>query len=174
MANRVEKEYATALFELNPQDEVVEKNLAQLIEINKELLQNEELVKFIKHPKINKEDKKDLFKKAFVNFTILDFIYVLIDNDRLLSLQGIIEEYEVLYYKAKHIMPIEVVTAVELNQKMQNEIVKALEGKFTEKIKVRFSINTEIIGGVILKYNGQVLDNSCLGALASLRDFIRN
>ena len=38
MANRVEKEYATALFELNPQDEVVEKNLAQLIDIHKEIV----------------------------------------------------------------------------------------------------------------------------------------
>lgn len=174
MANRVEKEYANALFELNPTDEIVERNLAQLIDVNKEINNNDDLVKFIKHPQISKDDKKALFKKAFSNYDVSDFIYVLIDNDRLLSLEGIIQEYEVLYYKVKNIMPIEVVTSEELNNRIQKEVIKTLEKRFSENINVRFSSNKEILGGIILKYNGQVLDNSCLEQLSSLKDFIKN
>lgn len=174
MANNVELEYAQALFSIYYDDAVAKEVLNQLLVLRDVINSDLDISKFVSHPLISPEEKKKVITKAFKNCRILDFVCVLIDNNRLENLNGIIDQYEHFYYASKNIMPLEVVTASSLDEKVKQDIEKSLKKKFSKTVFVRYTVDKEIIGGAILKTSGQVLDNSYLGQLASLKDFLVN
>ena len=84
MINEVSLQYAKSLYELSTN---LEKDLNDLKVLTNAILESNELVKVLKHPSISKDEKKQIFKellKEKVENYFLYFIYVLVDNDRIL------------------------------------------------------------------------------------------
>lgn len=174
MLDHISSQYAKALFELS--SDKYELILEQLEIINKIILENEDLRKFLEHPKITIEEKKEVFQKSLVNFeeVVVNFIYVLIDNKRINLLDSIIKLYKELYNEANNIMEFELVSSTPLLDGDIQEIKDILKVKYNKNIIVNVSVSPDFLGGVVVKYKDQVIDDSVLTRIKNIRDFLKN
>ena len=168
MINNVSRQYAEALVSLNldTQETIEDLNLVN------ETLKDEQFLKFLQSPLINNADKREVIEKTFLDFKkdLISFLFVLIDNKRMDILDDIITSYVYLNDDFNNIMSVEIISAVELNKEQKEKIISTLEGHFKKRIKANTVIDTSIIGGLIVKYNGRILDNSLIGKLQSLKE----
>ncbi|HKM29354.1 MAG TPA: ATP synthase F1 subunit delta [Bacilli bacterium] len=168
MINAVAMQYAKALESLQlDYDKVVDD-----LQLLQDALKDKTLISFFDHPLIEKEAKKEVVLQTFPTFDqqLLYFIDVLIDNERMLILEDVIAAYVYLDDEKNNIMRVEIISSSALSKEQKEQLLAILEQRFDKKIKVSVIIDTKIIGGLIVKYNGQVLDDSVIGKLKSLKE----
>jgi F-type H+-transporting ATPase subunit delta len=168
MIDNVPKQYAEALvlLDLDTKETVDNLNLVRAA------LENDQFVKFLEHPLISNEEKREVIEKTFSDFKkdLISFLFVLIDNKRINILDDIISSYTYINDESNNIMSVEIISSNELTNEQIIAIIATLETRFKKKIKTTMVIDASIIGGLIIKYNGQVLDDSVIGKLKSLKE----
>ncbi|NLM32628.1 MAG: ATP synthase F1 subunit delta [Acholeplasmataceae bacterium] len=174
MQKELSFQYAKALYELANSNH--QKILEQLDVINQVVRNNEDFYKFLTHPKIDDEDKKALIKETFIDFEhlIIHFLYVLIDNKRIDYLDSIVTTYRNMYYEEKNIIHCEVISATSLSNENIEKIKNVLCAKFNKEILLDVKINPEHLGGLIIKHDDQVLDDSILTKMGNIREHLKN
>ncbi|MDD4057256.1 MAG: ATP synthase F1 subunit delta, partial [Bacilli bacterium] len=98
------------------------------------------------------------------------FIFVLIDNERMAMIEDIIDSYIFINDEKNNIMRVDILVSTSLTKEQEEQLIQILAQRFGKKIKANIVIDTKIIGGLIIKYNGQVLDDSVIGKLKSLKE----
>ena len=93
----------------------------------------------------------------------------MIDKNRLYLLPNIEYLYNKRISEAANILDIEAVTAIELDDELQNALQFRLEKITGKNIRITNAVTPSIIGGVILKCRGNVIDGSILTQLKSLQ-----
>lgn len=174
MTDALTKSYGVALF-----DSLQEKNvsldlaLTELAQIEK-IITEEKINKFLIHPNIDNNEKINVIKSAFKDFnqTIVSFIFVLIENNRIDYFSGIIESFKELYNELKGIINVEVITREHLSRETFDKIIKLLEKNYQKKVEPVELIDEDIIGGIIVKVNGTIIDDSILNKLKAIKDTV--
>lgn len=67
---------------------------------------------------------------------------------------------------------VEVTSALPLLEEEKNTIKKDLGGKISKDITVKFTVNPDILGGMIIKVDDKVYDHSVSGQLAELKSVL--
>jgi len=93
------------------------------------------------------------------------FLHVLIKNSRCNLLPQISGTLDELIEDAKGVKSAEVFSAFKLGKKELQAIKKMLEEKTGQKIKLEDRVEESLIGGMVLKYNSNLIDCSVQGAL---------
>ena len=174
MTSSLSKSYAVALLEsLQEKHFDLDQALLELNQINK-IITEDKINKFLVHPNIDKNEKIEIIKKALKDFnkTISSFILVLIENNRIDELQNIIESFKIENNELKGIISVEITTKEKLSREMFNKIVKHLEKSYGKQIEAMESIDEDIIGGIIVKVNGTIVDDSILNKLKAIKDTV--
>ena len=171
MAELVSKRYALALFEAGL-------DLDKIDEFNKELDflqtvfdQEEQLLQLLSHPRIKKDEKKDLINRIFkdkLSQELVNFIYILIDKRREAHIIDIITKYKELFNEHKNIIIVVAMTAVPMEEKARNKLVEVLASKLDKTVELTNEIDKSVIGGVVLNIENKVVDGSLKGQLDSL------
>jgi F-type H+-transporting ATPase subunit delta len=68
----------------------------------------------------------------------------------------------------QNIRPVTVISAVKLNSTQQNTIVEKLANKLNKKILPNWEINKDIIAGIMIKIDDNVLDMSLKNRIEKL------
>ncbi|MDD2492965.1 MAG: ATP synthase F1 subunit delta [Bacilli bacterium] len=168
MISAVAMQYALALDSLKLNyDEVLDD-----LSLVKTALSNKMTSDFFTHPLISDEEKKNVIRKTFEHFhqQILNFIFVLIDNERMAMIEDIIDSYIFINDEKNNIMRVDILVSTSLSKEKEEQLIQILAQRFGKKIKANIDIDTKIIGGLIIKYNGQILDDSVIGKLKSLKE----
>ena len=176
MTDALSKSYAIALFEsLQEKKFSLEQALIELSQIEK-IITEEKINKFLVHPNIDKNEKIDIIKKALKAFdkTIASFILVLIENNRIDYLPNIIESFKELYNELKGIISVEIITKEKLSDVLFKKIVHFLEKNYQKKVEAKEVFQDDIIGGIIVKVNGTIIDDSVLNKLKAIKDTVLN
>ena len=176
MTDALTKSYAVALFDsLRENNLGIDDALMELLQIEK-IIKEDKIYKFLVHPNIDKNEKIDIIKKALKDFnkTISSFILVLIENNRIEYLSGIIESFKEEYNEVKGIISVEVISRSKLDDDKLREIIKYLEGCYKKKVEAKVTIDEDIIGGIIVKANGKIIDDSILNKLKAIKDAVLN
>ena len=97
-------EYAKALYELVNTIHEKEELLKDLGETLKVF--SGDTLKFFLYPEIEKEKKKDVIKSSFKEGLLRDFLFVLIDNDRISLLNEIKDEFESMLDEEKKLKQV--------------------------------------------------------------------
>lgn len=143
----------------------------ELKEINQIFNQEKDGKKIFENPVISKEEKKSLVKKLFsgkANGKIVNFLYLLVDNQRFDILPQIQDQFLSLLNKSKGIVIAEVSSAVELDGEMVEKLKKKLESQFG-KVLMESKIEPSLIGGIKVKVNDVVFDGSIKSKLEGLK-----
>lgn len=100
----------------------------------------------------------------------LNFIRVLIENQRLLLLPEIVAIFETLKAEAEKTVNVTVDSAFELSAAQQDKIVSSLKARMGREIKLVCKVNKELLGGVVIRAGDKVIDGSSrtrLGEMAT-------
>ena len=172
MAKLVSKTYGDALFELsleeNKEDILFEEAKTFLGVIR----EDDELVKFMKHPKIVKEDKlktgKNIFDGRFSK-EFAGFLLVLIQKDRFAEVEKTLEYFIGRMKEYKKIGVAYVSTAAALSDVQKEKVMKRiLETTDFETVEMNYIIDESLLGGMVIRIGDRVVDTSIKNKLREL------
>jgi len=173
MINEVSLQYAKSLYDLSKD---LDQDLNDLEVLKSCISNSNELVKVLMHPSISKEEKKELFKNLLsgkVEEYFLYFIYVLVDNERILELENIYDTFKMLVDEKKNILNCEVVSKYPLDKNIKEDLIKYLSQKYQKEIKLKETINDELIGGIKVIVQNEVIDYTIDSTLTNLKNTIK-
>ena len=164
------RRYARAVFELDEKDRIAEwqADLDKIINIGKDAT----ITAYLENPNIHFEDKAKLLQERLgdVNPMVLNLVYVLLIRSRLDMLPDIAADYQRLVDDYRGIERAEITTASPLDdetrEKLRQEIGKLIGKKVILKTEC---VDPDLIGGVVVKVAGKLLDGSTKGKLAALK-----
>lgn len=116
---------------------------------------------------------QSLGKKLSTDDTVLNFCYLLAEKKRMDMLPAIVSAFNALLDEENNVVRGEVLTAVALDEKKQQSVLKALGKKTDSTLELEFGVDPEILGGVMLKVGDKVLDASLRAQLSILKDSIK-
>ncbi len=160
---KISRKYSNALFNLAVENNNNDKIYDDLIFVVETINTNIELKNFLFSPIIKNEDKKDVLQKLFsihINKTTLDFLYLLIDENRLNFIEGILNQFSELYNNSKNIVKPLIISAIDLNENQKQRLVEKLEKKLEKKVLPEYQIKPEIVGGLIIEIGDKTIDCS--------------
>jgi len=112
---------------------------------------------------------KEIAGKLGLARTVTNFVLVLSDHGRGGSLGQMVDAFESLLDERLGYVRAEVRSASELNQDQQAALSGELSKLAGAPVKLRFQIDSELIGGVTAKIGSRVYDGSVRGQLAEMR-----
>ena len=160
-------QYAEALFGITLEEGKIEETLLAFEEFSSAL--DEDIYKFLNHPKISKKDKKEVVKNAITNELLKHFIFVMIDNFRIELLEESLIEFKKIVDKQNNIMKVSVYSKKELNSEQINQLKTNLKKKHNRIIELKNIVDVSIAGGLRVEYEGMILDDTINNYLQTLK-----
>lgn len=172
MAGLVAKNYSEALFELAKEEKKLDSFKNDLLMMDEVLSSSEELKKVMKHPKISKQDKKEILEKIFteVDVYVRNFAKLLIDKSRFSHFHEICKSFVALYNEFNNIEIAYIQSAKALDENQVERIQKMLEKKTGKTIEIKTSINEGLLAGIRIRIKDEILDNSAATRLERMKE----
>jgi F-type H+-transporting ATPase subunit delta len=168
--------YARALYEYSVDKNIMHKITGDFQNLEIFLNKTDELITYLNNPVIRNEDKRDILTKLLksqVNEETFKFLLVLVDRDRINLLQSIIDNYLKLVYGLASIKMIEVSTAFPFTNKQKNMLIKKLKDLTNAReIRLIITVDSDLIGGFLIKTNSKVLDFTVKNQLQKLANHL--
>jgi F-type H+-transporting ATPase subunit delta len=99
---------------------------------------------------------------------VRNFLLVLSDHRRLAALAQMIDTFEILLDERLGFVRAELRSARELDERQKTALAGELSHLTGKKVRPRFAVEPELIGGVIARIGSRVYDGSVRGQLDSL------
>jgi F-type H+-transporting ATPase subunit delta len=174
VANR----YAEALFELGKEQNTLNILDKELLIVKEVFTEDENLYKLLNHPKISKQEKKNIVKEVLpaVSETVYNTLYLLIDRHRQNIVPELVDSFLKLSEEERGTAKAELITAKELTSEEINEInitTSAIVGK--KSLEINTVVDPTVIGGVKLKIGNRIFDGTIKSKLERIeRELISN
>jgi F-type H+-transporting ATPase subunit delta len=171
----IAKNYAETLFALAQRhggDATVDEYAVAIDEVA-DLLREEPLVReFLETPRVDLDTKKRALEASFrgrVPDLFLRFLVVVVEKRRQSLFGEIAKQYDLLVDEARGRVRAEVVLAREADEALKKEIVASLENRLGKTVVPTFRVDEGLIGGVVIRMGGLILDGSIRRRAAGLR-----
>ncbi len=172
------KRYAKAIFDLAIDAKLLEKVDGDFAGLKTTLAESEELRAALSNPVMPKSAQASLMTEILKKIKAQDvtsrFISVLVANGRLSALEEVIESFDVMQQEKNGEVVAEVISAVTLTKKHVTELEKTLGKYLNKKVQVNFTVDEQILGGIIVKIGSKMLDTSVIGRLEKLKTISKN
>lgn len=172
MAKLVSKTYGQALFDLALEENALEKILEEEAFVKEVFAENKELVTLLNHPKISKDEKVKVVENIFkgnISDIMLGFLVIVLNKERYNELNGIFAYLEDKVREYKNIGVVSVTTAVALSDVQKEELTKRLlETTSFKSFEFEYTVDPEIIGGMILRIGDRIVDSSIRTELSEM------
>jgi len=172
----VARPYAEALFQAASDDQAI--GLAGWADLVDEMAQaaaNPDVRNAMSDPRLSDAQRIQVFGsllKSKLSASAGNLIELLVQNDRLLLLPEIAEQFIALKNRHEGTAQAEITSAFELSEAQVKDLTAALEGKFGLKLKPHVTVDPSLIGGVRVAVGDQVLDTSVQAQLTRMRDML--
>lgn len=103
-----------------------------------------------------------------------NFVKALADNKRLPLLTEINELFEALKAEAEKSVDVTVDSAIELNAAIEEQLANALKNKLNCDVNVNSTVDSNLIGGVVIRAGDMIIDASVRGRLAKLAEAVNS
>src|SRR4051794_7951995 len=163
--------YARALFESAMEHDELDVIQEQLSTWADALGENKDLQTFFFSPRFSSAEKKDAIRRIIEggNERFLNFLELLAERHRLPATFRIRRSFDALWREEHKMLPVEVTSAVELDDSLVRSIGERIEEKTGRRIELTSRVDPDIIGGLVLRVGNKVLDASVSGRLQRLR-----
>jgi len=165
--------YAKALLDLSIEQKVLNDTYNDMALINKTISENTDLNSLLKSPVVNTDKKQNILDKIFqTKISELSYKFLLlITSKKRESLISIISlSFINQYKKANNIIEVELTSAVELEHKQKNKIISLINKNDKATIEIKETINSDILGGFIVKIEDKQIDSSLTKEIRELRN----
>ena len=178
MAKLVSKIYGDALFELALEENKIDSLQEEVEVVLKALVENQDLTKLMSHPKISKEEKVALMEDIFkgrVSDELCGLMHMLTEKGRFTEIDDVLYFFLDRVKEHKHIGTAYVSTAIELSEAQKQAVEKRLleTTKYVE-FEMHYSVDAELIGGMVIRIGDRVVDSSIKTKLYDLTRELSN
>ena len=178
MAKLVSKTYGEALFELAVEEGKEDAYLEEILGVKEALKENPDFTKLMNHPKILKEEKLSVLENVFkgrISDELLGFLHLIVTKDRYAEIDGILDFFINEVKALKGIGVATVATAFDLSDKQKDDVEKKLiETTSYKKMEITYSVDEDLIGGMVIRIGDRVVDSSVQSKLNKLQRELLN
>jgi F-type H+-transporting ATPase subunit delta len=163
--------YARALFEAAKEAGLLDEVREQLAEFVESLDTNQQFAIFCFSPYFSTEEKKEGLKRAISGAEpiFMNFLQALVERHRMPAIFRIRARYEELWKEENKLLPVEVTSAVELDERTVAGIGDQVGEQAGRKVELSSRVDPDILGGIVLRVGNSILDASIRGRLNQLR-----
>ncbi len=164
------RRYAQAIFEIALEKNELERWQADLQKIVG-AISDATFLAALESPKIKIEKKTELLKKSLVDISPLamNLVLLLISRGGIGMIGEITDEYQRLMDAHRGIQTADVITAVPLDDKDEEKLAGNIGSLLGTKVVLKSEVDPEILGGIIARVGGKLLDGSIRSKLAALK-----
>jgi len=163
--------YARSLFEVARESGTLDEVREQLGQVADTLGENRDLQVFFFSPYFSTEEKKQGLGRALTDAdpAVENFLGLLIEKHRMPALFRIRARLDQLWQEENKILPVQITSAVELDEATVRSIGDRIGEKTGRKVELNSAVNPDILGGIVLQVGNNVLDASIRNRLENLR-----
>ena len=114
------------------------------------------------------EALKDALAKLKLNDETLNCLDLIAENGRFAEMAQILDAFKHIYYAKHGITEVEVGTVKALSVAQDNKLKANLEKMLSSKVVVKYQIKPELLGGLVIKFNSNMIDDSLKSKLNRL------
>ena len=175
--SKVSKRYAKALLGLGREDGNYDVYGEDLKDFSTFCQKNEEFAQVISNQVFTLEDRRAILKTVLeqgdLSATVKNFLYLLLDKNRMSAIQEITSHYEKLMDDIANIARAEITATRPLKTEEQDRLKKVLGDMTSKNIRIEVTEDKGLIGGIIVKIGDLVLDGSIRAQLEGLKESLK-
>ena len=163
--------YAEALFEAARDNDVLDAIHEQLDEFANAVAENRDLQVFLFSPYFSSAEKREGISRAVsgAEQELTNFLELLAEKHRMPAIFRIRDRFDELWAKAKKRLEVTLTSAVELDDKVVEQVREEVERQTEREIDLETQVDPDILGGLVLRVGNMVLDASVRSKLEKLR-----
>jgi len=165
------KRYAQAVFEIAIEKKELERWQSDLEKVAS-LSKDDAFIALLENPKLHFDEKARLLSGWFgdMNPLTVNLIYLLVARGVLSMVGEIADEYQRLLDSYQGIERADVTTAVPLEDEDIHRLEERLEAVVHRKVVVTSEVDPSILGGIVARMGGKLLDGSTRSRLENLKN----
>ena len=175
--SKVSKRYAKALLSLGQEDGQFQEYGRDLRDFTGFCAQHSEFRQVIANRVFTVEDRKKILQiileKGDFPATIKNFLYLLLDKNRIGAIEEITGYYESLTDNLSNFARAEIITPRPLKDEALGRLEKVLEEMTSKKVKIQVKEDESLIGGILVKIGDLVLDGSLKAQINGLKESLK-
>jgi len=144
---------------------------AELSDLADSIGEVDELQALLENPETESRVKADVLEQILgtADELVRNFIRIVVEKGRAGEIRGIAEELEARVAEQARVLDVEVTTASELSDADFAQIVADIERRSGRAVQASRSVDSDLIGGIVLQAGSMRLDASIRGRLDRLR-----
>ena len=166
--------YSLALYELSEENKVtdeIEDHSSSIIDL---ISKSDDFNYLIKNPTINKENQLQAILKLSeyykLNNLLTKFLSFLISKRRFFYVERILKDFIETCSKKRGELKAELTSSRQLTENEVNNIKEELNKNFSSKIKLNYTYDPSLIGGLIVQVGSAMVDTSIKNKLQQLEN----
>lgn len=165
--SQVAKRYAEALFQAAAQ--VDRQELKEEFQGLLTIVADEKVHHAFHHPRTTKEHKNQLIKLMNLSPIMENFLLLVVEKSREGLLPAIGQYFEELVLAEQQTTLAEITSAVPLTEQNKEELQEQLQRLTGKTVLLRTQIDPKIMGGLVIKVDGKIIDGSVKQSLHKLQ-----
>ena len=164
------RRYSQAVFEIARETGELDRWQSDLRKIAV-LAEDESFVALLQSPKVHFDIRARLLSERLGDISplALNLVYLLVTRGRLGMVGDIADEYQRLLDGYRGIEPAEVATAIPLGDEDRQRLIEQLSAIIGKKVVLKPEVDPGVVGGVVARVGGKLLDGSTRGKLMALK-----
>ena len=163
--------YARSLLQAALEHGKLDELREQLGQFADALNQNRELAVFFFSPYFSTAEKRQALDTLLdgADELFINFLALLIENHRMPVIFRIRDEYERLWDEENRTLPVEITSAIALDQATTESLGRTIGERAGRKVTLAARVDPDILGGIIIRVGNSILDASIRNRLEQLR-----
>jgi F-type H+-transporting ATPase subunit delta len=173
--HRAARRYSRALFELAQERGELDALERDLAEIGGLLERHDAIKRIVLNSTISPSDKEASLERMLsgrVSPLALTFLKVLVKKSRFLEFTTVQEDFHKRYEAKKGLREVTALTAQPLTADAETKLLGMLRKKLSSEIRLLAKTDPDLIGGLVLRFDGQEIDASYKNRLRELRQIL--
>lgn len=163
--------YSKALLDLAIEQNKVDVVAADMKFMATVCAENRDLEVMLQSPIVKADKKVAILNAIFDQFDTLtkSFVELIAKNSREAYLPQIAEAFEGILKAHQGIVPVTLISAQKLDDKVKQEIIAKVQGMTTGKVEVTEKLDADLIGGFIVRMGDNQIDASIASQINNLK-----
>ena len=166
---RIGQVYAQAIFSLATEQKTIDDVKTDLDALMEFADKEESFLGFLASPYFNAQTKNELILKVFSDHLTqltMNFLFVVMKNGRAGYLPFMIDRYSKLWFDNYHCCPVVATLSEPVSDERIRNLSHLIAAAIRRNIELKVVVDRSIIGGAIIRYGANVVDNSVRRRLA--------
>ena len=169
--------YAEALYTLAREEGLSETILRQLKTLDSCFSQEPDFLRLLGAPNLSKAERCQILDDCFrgqVEPYLLNFLKILTEKGYMRHFGSCVRSYREFYNQENGILPVTAITAVALTDAQTQKLTGKLQQITGKQIELTNKLDSAILGGMRLDYDGKRVDDTVSHRLDAARSMLQN